>query len=445
MTGTESSTDVKELLTQLGYNQNVIPELLHELGNLFIEIGFDNIKQTATIAQKEKNNATLINSLKELMVQLENKGYYRPDFPTRLIRLHVNGLNLRNENIFAVLEKSGLSFEEKRKEQEFLASCAAITQLGYILLRCLTLEVRGAGAGQHVFIIIDGFQPNSMIFVDFSIDSIIEINTTRYDIKQNYYHLKNTEELNSETTKLLTKYYSFFQLTKGTGLSHYIHNNLGIAYDRMGRFDEALKELNEALRLNPEYIEVHNNLAVTHYKMGNYEESLGELRVAVRLNPDYTEAHSNLGSLYGRLERYDEAVEELKLAIKLNPDYAAAHNNLGHIYALQNKNKEAIEEFKKAIKLNPSYAPAYCNLGCIYSEMGMFKEGVEEFQEAIGLERELPEAYRGLGFAYYNLGSYEKSASAWVRAVYLDSSLLECVPEKLVLKVRQGVSRLKGS
>jgi tetratricopeptide (TPR) repeat protein len=323
MTSIESSTDVKELLVHLGYNQNVIPELLHELDSLFIEIGFDNIKQITTTAQKEKNTETLINSLKELMVQLENKGYYRPDFPTRLIRLHVNGLNLINEDIFAVLEKSDLSFEEKRKEQEFLASCAAITQLGYILLRCLMLEVRAAGAGPHVFIIIDGFQPNSMIFVDLSIDSIIEINTMRYDIEQKDYHLKNTEELGSETTKLLTQHYSFFHVTKGTGLSHYIHNNLGIAYDRMGRYDEALTELNEAIRLNPEYVEVHNNLAVTHYKMGNYEEALTELQAAIRVNPDYTEmpeAYQGLGYTYYNLGSYEKSVSAWVRAIHLDYD-----------------------------------------------------------------------------------------------------------------------------
>ncbi len=48
------------------------------------------------------------------------------------------------------------------------------------------------------------------------------------------------------------------------------------------------------------------------------------------------------------------------------------------------------------------------------------------------------------GSVYYSLGSYDKSASAWARAVYFEPGLLECVPEKLLLKVRQGVSRLRG-
>jgi len=43
-------------------------------------------------------------------------------------------LNLREEDIFDVIENSHISSEEKRKEHEFLASCAAITQLGYIIL-----------------------------------------------------------------------------------------------------------------------------------------------------------------------------------------------------------------------------------------------------------------------------------------------------------------------
>lgn len=432
------------LLTQLGYHENRMQEILHELGILFKEIDFEQLKQSAQAAREAKDTGRLIGSLKELMQQLENKGCYRPDVPTKLIKLLVNGLNHNSEDIFFLLDKSGIPEKDKRKEQEFLASCAAITQLGYILLSCLVIEVKAASAGPHVFISIDSFSPGSMIFVDFSIESIMEINTLHYIQKGNNYCLKNTEGLDDEKAALLKQYYSSFQLKKGTGLSHNIHNNLGIAYDRIGRYGEAIEELNEALRLNPEYVEVHNNLAVTYDKMGKHDEALGHLNEALRLNPAYAEAHSNLGNLYARTARYEEAMEELKEAIKLKPAHAKAHNSLGHIYALQNKNQEAIGEFKEALRLDPDYAHAHSNLGSIYAEAGMQDEALKEFQEALRLEPELPEAYHGMGSVYYTMGSYERATQALIRAVYLNDEILECVPDKLLLKVKQGVSRLRG-
>ncbi len=444
MTRINSFSDLRNLLVSLGYHEIGLQNILYELDILLKEIDFEKLKRTAYAAQEAKDTAGLINLLKELMLQLENRGYYRPDFPTKLIRHLVNGLDHRNEDIFLLIEKAGIPEKDRRKEQEFLASCAAITQLGYILTSCLAPEVKAASAGQHVFLLIDGFSPDSMIFVDFSIDSIIEVDANRYSREENYYHLKDTAWLDDQTSKPLATYYSFFQLTTGIGLSHNIHNNLGITYDRIGRYEEAIGELNTALHLNPGYIEVHNNLAVTYDKIGKYKEAKRELQEALKLNPAYTEAHNNLASVFAKSGMYEEAVEELREAIRINPKYAIAHNNLGHMHALQNNQKEAEEEFREALRLDPDYAPARINLGSILAEKGMYEEALGEFLEALRLEPESPEAYHGIGLVYYNLGSYERAAQAWIRAVYLDSEKLECVPEKLLLKVRQGVSRLKG-
>jgi|GEM_PF-887825 len=443
MTFTDSSPDLRELLARLGYRDAGLNDILHELDLLFEGINFDELKHAVQNAQDSKDAGRLISSLKELMQRLENKGCYRPDAPTRLIKLLVNGLN-RNEDIFAVLDKSSIPEKDKRKEQEFLASCAAITQLGYILLSCLVPEVKAASAGPHVFVAIEGFSPDSLVFIDFSIESIMEINMQRYVQKENKYYLKNTTGLPDETAALLTQYYSFFQLTSDIGLSHNIRNNLGITYEKIGRYREAVEELNEALRLNPGYVEVHNNLAVTYDKIGKHDEALWHLKEALSLNPAYAEAHGNLGNLYAKLERYEEALEELKETVKLKPSHAPAHNSFGHVYALQNKNQEAISEFKEALRLDPDYAAARSNLGSVYAEEGMQEDALREFQEAIRLEPEFPEAYHGMGLVYYSTGSYERAAQALIRAVYLDPDILECVPDKLLLKVRQGVSRLKG-
>ncbi len=442
MTDINSLHAIREHLIRLGYNKAKIDEIMGGLDKLLNEIEFDKIKQATDSAIGSKDHGILILLLKDLMKLLENRGYYRPDAPTELIRLLVNGLNLRNEDIFAVLDRANIPEIEKDKEKELLASCAAITQLGYILTGRLVHEVKAASAGPHVFLIIDAISPDSMIFVDFSIDSIIEVDMRQYLRKENYHYLKNPGT-DDETSKLLKEYYSFFQATAGTGLSHNIHNNLGIAYDKIGRYDQAIEELQCALDLNPGYIEAHNNLAIAYEHTGRTEEAIAELGNALRLNPPYVEAHCNLGNIYAGQGMFEEGIEELKEALRIKPGYAPAHNALGNIFAEQGKEQKAIEEFREAIRIDPGYAPAHNNLGNAYAGQGKYDEALREFEEALRLVPEFPEAYHGIGSVYYNLGSYDRASRAFMKAVYLSPELIDTVPTKLSLKVRQGISRMK--
>ncbi len=433
-------THLQNILMRIGYNDTQIIELLKAL---LKEIGFDEIKKRVELSKEKKDTSELINCLKELILSLEDKGYYRPDYPAQLIKLLVNGLNHKGEDIFAVLQESSIAEEEKKKEMEVLASCAAITQLGYILLSCLVSEVKSATAGPHVFLIIDGFSPDSKIFVDFSIDSIREIDLSFYRQKGDRYYLRKDVKMDDETLSLLTEYYSFFQVTTGIGLSHSIHNNMGIAYDTVGRYEDAKKEIEIAIVMNPRYAEAYNNLAVTLYKMGKSEEAINALKKAIELNSEYAEAHNNLGNIFASLKRYEDAIKELRQAIKLNPGFAGAHNNLGSIYAEQKRNDEAIKEFKEAIRLNPEHAFAHYNLGSLYAEQGKHGEAIKEFEEVLRLDPECTEAYYAIGWAYYHMGSYDKAINKWVRGVYLDPDMLDSIPSSLMLKVRRGVSRLK--
>lgn len=436
-----NSHPIREQLVRLGYNEARIDDIMGCLDDLLKGIEFEEIKQAAVSGSNDA--AKLIVLLKNLMKLLEDRGYYRPDAPTELIRLLVNGLNLRNEDIFAVLDRAGIPETEKDKEKELLASCAAITQLGYILTGRLVPEVKAASAGPHVFLIVDTVSPDSMIFVDFSIDSIIEVDKQQYLRKENYYYLERPGA-DDETLKLLTEYYSFFQATSGTGLSHNIHNNLGIAYDKIGRYGEAIEELQCALKLNPGYIEAHNNLAIAYEHAGRTEEAITELGHALRLNPQYVEAHSNLGNVYAGQGRFEDGIKELEEALRIRPGYAPAHNALGNIFAEQGKEQEAIEKFREVISIDPGYAPAHNNLGNAYAGQGKYEEALREFEEALRLVPEFPEAYCGIGFVYYNLGSYDRASRAFVNAVYLAPLLLDAVPPKLSLKVRQGISRMKN-
>ncbi|MBU4205116.1 tetratricopeptide repeat protein [Patescibacteria group bacterium] len=447
MTQKNSSPDIHELLLRLGYGEAGIRNIIDELDDLLEGIGFNELEQKARAAIDLKDHAGLINTLKELMKRLENKGIYRPDHPTGLIKLLVNGLNRMDEDIFAVIENSRISRKEKRKEQEFIASCAAITQLGYIILSRFIHEVKAASSGPHVFIIIDGSTPDSMIFVDFSIDSILEIDARLYEQrenkqKENNYYLK-TLGSDDETSKHIAQYYASFHVTSGIGLSHNIHNNIGMAYDRAEMYENAIEEFNVALRLDEGYIEVLNNLAVTYHRMGMADKAIEKLREALSLRPGYPEAHCNMGNIYASEGKVGEALAEFEAAFTLHPNNALIHFGLGNVYLEQEKIPDAIREFQEALKLDPDHLPARSSLGELYARQGRHDEALREFQEVLNRDPELPEAYHGIGSVYYELGSFDRSANAWIRAVYLDPELLEHVPDKLLLKIKQGVSRIR--
>ncbi|TRZ90221.1 MAG: tetratricopeptide repeat protein [Methanosarcinales archaeon] len=435
-------TDMHELLLRLGYHETGIHNIRDELDNLLNDIGFDEIEKKAHDAIDVKDAAGLITVLNELMKRMENKGIYRPDYPTILIKLLVNGLNNKNEDIFSILEGSNLSTEEIKKEREFLASCAAITQLGYIMIYRIIGEVKAASSGEHVFILIDHFTPDTMIFVDFSIDSILETEVKQYEKEENNYCL-NSPTSEDEISKHIAQYYSYFHTVSGIGLSHNIHNNIGIAYDKAGMHREAISEFNEALRLDPGYVEVLNNLAASYHRIGLVDEAIENLRQAISFRPGYPEAHCNLGSIYASSGRFEEALAEFNAALSINPESALVHNNLGNLYTEQEKFPEAILAFQEAVKLNPEYLPARSNLGTLYVRQGRHEDALREFSEVLRRDPELPEAYCGMGGAYYELGSFDRSAQAWMRAVNLAPELIECVPEKLLLKVKRGISRVE--
>jgi Flp pilus assembly protein TadD len=139
-------------------------------------------------------------------------------------------------------------------------------------------------------------------------------------------------------------------------------DNLGVALDHQGRFDEAVQHLVEAVRLKPDVAETHDNLGVALAHQGKLDEAVQHLVEAVRLKPDYAEAQNNLGLALMYQGKLDEAVQHLVEAVRLNPDVAEAQNNLGVALAHQGKLDEAVQHFVAALRIKPNFAGAHDNL-----------------------------------------------------------------------------------
>ena len=141
-----------------------------------------------------------------------------------------------------------------------------------------------------------------------------------------------------------------------------LHQFLGIDLVAQGKFDEAIAEFREALRLEPDSAETHWNLGRTLASHGAPEEAITHLRRVVQLDPTNGQAHYDLASTLLEVRQLKDAVDQFRAALRLMPNSVEAHNNLGVALASQGKLDEAIDQFERALTFDPEFADARRNL-----------------------------------------------------------------------------------
>jgi tetratricopeptide (TPR) repeat protein len=75
------------------------------------------------------------------------------------------------------------------------------------------------------------------------------------------------------------------------------HQQIGVNLAMMGRFDEAVAELEQAVRLNPADAPAHLNLAVSYAELGRIADARAQAAEALRIDPSYERAQRLLGAL----------------------------------------------------------------------------------------------------------------------------------------------------
>ncbi|RKY42214.1 MAG: hypothetical protein DRP85_03685 [Candidatus Makaraimicrobium thalassicum] len=207
-----------------------------------------------------------------------------------------------------------------------------------------------------------------------------------------------------------------------------VHNNLGNAYLKAGRKEEAIASYKNALAVDPGYAEAYYNLGSVYVDTGRKEEAISLFKKAVMIDPDYAEAYYNLGNAYVDTGREKEAIAFYEKALEVDPDYAEAYNNLGVAYAAAGRRDEAVASYRKALAINPAHAGAYTNLGIVYAAAGKNEEAIAMYTKALRIDPDFAAAYNNLAAAYYYEGQYARAIRYCDKAVKLGLK----VPPKLL-------------
>jgi protein O-mannosyl-transferase len=154
------------------------------------------------------------------------------------------------------------------------------------------------------------------------------------------------------------------------------HNNLGLAYEQVGRIDDAIQQYDEALKVESGKAEARYDLskALTETNLGNaltrknrIDEALSHYEKAVALRPDYADAHFNFGHALLRRGQLDDAIAEWQKTLSIQPDDAEAHTSLANALLRKGSLREAMDHYEKAIAAPVPSIFALNNLAWILS------------------------------------------------------------------------------
>jgi tetratricopeptide (TPR) repeat protein len=145
--------------------------------------------------------------------------------------------------------------------------------------------------------------------------------------------------------------------------------NLGYVLDQVGRTDEAERQYQRALALNPGLAAAHTNLGAALAARGQFSDAVTHLAEAVRLEPGNAAARNNLGALFLQQRQVENAAREFRLALELNPGHADAHANLGSALAQQGAYDEALRQFDEALRIDPRHRTAGANRQAVLARL----------------------------------------------------------------------------
>jgi len=197
---------------------------------------------------------------------------------------------------------------------------------------------------------------------------------------------------------LLTAYYSFQPAKEVMPMAKQaadtairLDNSLCEPYTSLGfyygfyewNWSESKKNFRRAIEMNPRYATGHSWYGMLYLSWieSNFDEAVKEGQIAIKLEPLSAIAYSLQTVIYMVQGKNEEAINMGKTAIELDPNSYLAHHMSGFTYVVMGRYPEAIEMIQAALRITNRFPWALFDLAWAYRKDGnwaRFKEIINE-------------------------------------------------------------------
>lgn len=185
------------------------------------------------------------------------------------------------------------------------------------------------------------------------------------------------------------------KLNPGRGLPLIVN-----AYLFVGKPSEALKKVSEALKREPESLDLAAELSRILLIMGRENDAVENAEKMILAKPGSPVGYMTLARLYRDMNKPGRAFDVLKKANVAGRDGAAIYAMLGDMHVPRQDYASALDYYGKAEGVNGAYVPAVFGRGAVLHALGREEEAAVSYKKVLRLSRNHVPALNSLAYIY---------------------------------------------
>ena len=202
---------------------------------------------------------------------------------------------------------------------------------------------------------------------------------------------------------------SYFEKDLKTGTDNPdTFRNAGIAYERVGNYENAENCFKTALRLSPQFDEVRDLLADHYIFLGETQKSIALYKDYLKDSPKNIRTLSRLVFCLSQNDQLEDALALAQETTRLYPNSPVGYVDSAYVYLNDGKIDLALLSVGKALDVSPIDAEAHRVKGIAFSEKGLPAEADKAFEAALSIEPANAEIMRDYYHHLRTVGKYAK-------------------------------------
>ncbi|MCI0459335.1 MAG: tetratricopeptide repeat protein [Gemmataceae bacterium] len=202
------------------------------------------------------------------------------------------------------------------------------------------------------------------------------------------------------------------------------------------RYDEAISNLTEAIRLDPTLAVAHAQRGYGFFCKGEHDAAIADLTEAIRLGPPPW-AYRWRGRAFLHQRRFDEALADFDELVRLAPDDARSHDERGAGHHHAGDYESAISDYSRALQLNAQLPWVYRWRGQVYRDLEDWDLALADLNESIRLDPSDAKAHLYRGDVLLALGEPEAACADYSEAIRLDPACAQAYCHRGTLRAEQ--------